>query len=48
MKSWKTTLAGILTAVAQGLKTQFPEYGTMFDGVSAIALFFLGWFAKDK
>ena len=46
MKNWKTTASGILGAFGQIL----PLFGIpaeVGDGISAIALFLLGLFAKD-
>lgn len=47
MKSWKTTLSGVLAAVGQIL----PLFGVPAEigtAVSTIALFLIGLFAKDS
>jgi hypothetical protein len=48
MQNWKTTLAGLLMALAMASKTlglEIPQ--PVVDGVMAIAAFFVGLLAKD-
>ena len=47
--NWKTTIPGLVAGVAQILKAfniDIPQ--EILDGVTAIAVFVLGYFAKDK
>lgn len=48
MKNWKTTLLGVLSAVALAIKPSFPDFGGIIDGLSAMFIGLLGYFAKDN
>jgi len=54
-KNWKTTLAGLVPGLLLAGKALLDAYAAgYFDGVSgtqlvvAVALFLIGWYAKDK
>ena len=49
MKDWKTTLSGLLMAVAMAAKTfglDIPQ--EVIDSIILLAAFAIGFFAKDK
>jgi biopolymer transport protein ExbB/TolQ len=48
MKSWKTTLAGLVAAIAAALTTGVLETGCWQDVVLVGALAALGFFARDR
>lgn len=55
MKNWKTTLAGLIPGLLLAAKALIDAYAAgYFNGVSgtqlvvAVALFLIGWYAKDK
>lgn len=49
MVSLKTTIAGVLASIAMMAKTFGLEIPTeVTDGVLAVAMFFMGFFSKDK
>lgn len=48
MVNWKTSIAGVVAALAQAAKNVFPDFAAIADAVSALALALLGYFAKDK
>lgn len=47
MKDWKTTLPGLLAAASQAAKLVAPQYAAICDGVTALAVAVLGFFAKQ-
>lgn len=48
MRSWKTTLSGLVAAVATALTTGVLETGELKDIVLVVAMAALGYFAKDR
>lgn len=49
MKDWKTTISGLVAAVvviAKGFGIEIPQ--AVSDGILAIAMFLMGFFASDK
>jgi hypothetical protein len=48
MKSWKTSISGLVAAVLMALAVQFPEYKTVLETASAFSVALLGFFSKDK
>jgi hypothetical protein len=49
MFNWKTTVFGALAALLPYVKSVLPaEFGQIADGVAALALALMGYFAADK
>ena len=47
MMNWKTTVTGVIAALAQSIGPAFPKYQGIIDGVKALALALMGFFAAD-
>lgn len=47
MKSWRTTLFGVIAAAAGGVAANVPELAHIAGTISVIATALLGLFAKD-
>ena len=48
MKNWKTTLAGLLTAVALPTLQMFADGHTDVKTIGlSVGIAFIGWFSKD-
>jgi len=48
MANWKTSLAGLVAALAVASKSMWPEFSAIADAVAGLALALLGYFASDK
>ena len=45
--NWRTTIAGLLTLVFQGIKQAKPALSPILDALTALATAAIGYFAKD-
>lgn len=49
MVNWKTSVAGLVAALAQWAKSVLPpDLAILADAISGLALAVLGYFSKDK